>query len=71
MPFAAESPRLGELHNTTGEQIDIGGWFLGDSAGNLQRYEFPPDPVILGGGYFVVGQTEFGFGFAREGTAFS
>ena len=67
LPFSMESLDWVELHNTTTEQIDIGGWFLSDNPDNLRRYEFPPDTVILGGGHLVVDQSEFGFGFAREG----
>ena len=28
-----------ELHNTTDQPIDIGGWFLSDDANNLTKYE--------------------------------
>ena len=35
-----------ELYNTTGDVIDIGGWFLSDDADNLFKYEIAPGTVI-------------------------
>ena len=48
-----------ELKNTTGSNIEIGGWFLSDSDSddaNIKKYEFPADTVILAGGYLVLAQ---------------
>jgi hypothetical protein len=67
-----------ELHNTTSEVIDLGGWFLSDSASDLMRYRIAAGTVIEGGGYLVFGQeATFGntndpgcrvpFGLSRNG----
>ena len=66
LPFGEDLDWV-ELHNTTIAPIDIGGWYLSDRADELQLYQFPADSVILGGGYLVVDQSQFGFGLAREG----
>lgn len=53
-----------ELFNTTGQSINIGGWFLSDDnsdPNSIRKYEIPSDTVILGGGYSVfVQDTSFG-----------
>lgn len=43
-----------ELHNRTGSPVDIGGWFLSDSAVDLAKYRIPPGTVIAAGGFFTV-----------------
>ncbi|MBN2269737.1 MAG: lamin tail domain-containing protein [Sedimentisphaerales bacterium] len=43
-----------ELHNTTGTQIDIGGWYLSDSGYLLQKYQFAPGTKIDAYGYLVL-----------------
>ncbi len=57
-----------ELHNTTDQLIDIGGWFLsddGDDDPNLMKYEIPAGTEIPAGGYIVLNQDEhFGGAFA-------
>ncbi|MCF7733110.1 MAG: lamin tail domain-containing protein, partial [Akkermansiaceae bacterium] len=42
-----------ELHNRTTRPIDIGGWFLSDSAADLAKYRIPAGTVIPGGGHLV------------------
>jgi hypothetical protein len=43
-----------ELHNTTGQTINIGGWFLSDDPLDLKKYEIGlGTPPILSGGYHV------------------
>lgn len=42
-----------ELHNTTDAAINIGGWFLSDSAGDLTKYEIAEGVSIPAGGYLV------------------
>ena len=42
-----------ELHNTTEQPIDIGGWFLSDDANNLTKYEIAAGVGIPAGGYVV------------------
>lgn len=67
-----------ELHNTTGEAIDIGGWFLSDNANDLTRYEFAQATTIPPYGYWVLTEDQhFGnendpgchnpFGLSRDG----
>jgi len=54
-----------ELHNTTGQAVSIGGWFLSDSASNLTKYEIPDGMVIPGYGYVVFYEDQhFGSAFA-------
>ncbi len=47
-----------ELYNTTDEEINIGGWFLSDSADNLQKYEIAAGTVISAHGYIVFTQDD-------------
>ncbi|MFC1634384.1 lamin tail domain-containing protein [Planctomycetota bacterium] len=42
-----------ELYNTTGAAIDLGGWFLSDSIGNLFKYEIAPGTTIGPNEYLV------------------
>jgi hypothetical protein len=53
-----------ELHNTTAQNINIGGWFLSDDnkdPNSIRKYEIPADTVIAAGGYHVFLQaTSFG-----------
>ena len=54
----AHSPAPGgdwiELRNTTGQAIDVSGWFLSDTAQDLRRYPLPADSILAAGGYLVV-----------------
>ena len=50
-----------ELHNTTADAIDIGGWFVSDSEENLQKYEIESPTVIEPDDYIVFSE-EFDFG---------
>ncbi|NLZ07051.1 MAG: hypothetical protein GXY19_17925 [Phycisphaerae bacterium] len=67
-----------ELHNTTDQAIDVGGWFVSDDADDLIRYEIAAGTVIAGNGYLVLREEEtFGnaddpgcrvpFGLSRDG----
>jgi len=50
-----------ELYNTTGDTIDIGGWYLSDSASNLKKYRIATGTTIGSGQYKVFHQsTHFG-----------
>jgi hypothetical protein len=42
-----------ELHNTTNSPIDISGWYLTDSAGNLLKFHIPQNTVIAANDYVV------------------
>jgi hypothetical protein len=42
-----------ELHNTTASAVDIGGWFLSDSRGDLKKYTIPAGTTVPANGYFV------------------
>ena len=48
-----------ELFNQTGEAIDIGGWFLSDSAEMLLKYEIPPGTTMGPGEYMVFDESQF------------
>ena len=43
-----------ELHNTTSQPINIGGWFLSDSSTNLTKYQIAANTTIAAGGYLVL-----------------
>ena len=42
-----------ELHNTTSQAINIGGWWLSDSSANLTMYQIAANTMIAAGGYLV------------------
>ena len=65
-----------ELLNTTNTTIDIGGWFLSDSAGDLQKFQIPPNTLLGAGEFIVFDESEFNSGggandsdFALSGTS--
>jgi len=49
----AGTPDWIELHNTTDQAINLGGWFLSDDADVLTKYEIPAGTVIAADGYAV------------------
>jgi hypothetical protein len=54
-----------ELYNTTGEAINIGGWFLSDDSNDLTKYQIADGTVIAGNGYLVFYQDQH-FGNADD-----
>ena len=48
-----------ELRNLTGQDIDVGGWWLSDDQGTLQKYQLPFPTVVPANGYAVVYETHF------------
>ncbi len=50
---AGSDPDWVELHNTTGQTIHIGGWFLSDDADNLIKYQIAAGTSLPAGGYIV------------------
>ena len=66
----ATSPDWIELHNTTAESINIGGWFLSDDNADdaaKKKYEIPLGTTIAGGGYVVFYQDMHFGNAAAEG----
>jgi len=53
---AGGEPDWIELHNTTNQALDLGGWFLSDDRDNLTKYQNAPGTVIPAGGYLVFDQ---------------
>jgi len=47
-----------ELYNTTRQPIDIGGWYLSDSADNLRKFRIPAGVSIAANGYVVFDEAE-------------
>ncbi|MCY2952159.1 MAG: lamin tail domain-containing protein [Planctomycetota bacterium] len=47
-----------ELYNTTDKDIDISGWFLSDSTGDLQKYKIQPGTKIFKHSYLVFTQAD-------------
>ncbi|MFT5523507.1 MAG: hypothetical protein ACI9HK_001454 [Pirellulaceae bacterium] len=48
-----------ELHNTTGEDINIGGWLLSDNLLNLDKFIVPANTLVPGNGYLVFDENDF------------
>ncbi|MBU0677551.1 MAG: lamin tail domain-containing protein [Verrucomicrobia bacterium] len=48
-----------EIHNTTTNDYNIGGWLLSDQPTALAKYTIPSGTVITGGQYLVIGENEF------------
>jgi len=42
-----------ELHNTTGADINVGGWWLSDTASNYRKFQVPAGTIIPAGQYVV------------------
>ncbi len=61
----AEASDWIELYNTTGEAINIGGWFLSDDGNDLTKYQIADGAVIAGNGYLVFYQDQH-FGNAGD-----
>jgi hypothetical protein len=51
-----------EIYNPTGQGIDLGGWFLSDSASDLKKYRVPDGTFLPAGGYRVSYQAQFNSG---------
>ena len=49
-----------ELFNPTANAVNIGGWYLSDSQGDLKRYRIPDGTIIPAGGFKVFYQNQFG-----------
>ena len=57
-----------ELANTTAQPINIGGWWLSDSATNLTKYQIAPGTTIAAGGYLVLSDSRnYGAGSGDPG----
>lgn len=54
-----------ELKNTTGQAIDVSGWFVSDSLGDLEKYQIAPGTVIAPGGFLMLSWLNH---FGRAGT---
>jgi hypothetical protein len=48
-----------ELHNTTGTNIDVGGWYLSDSPTLPQKFRIAAPSIIPPGGYVVFDESHF------------
>jgi hypothetical protein len=51
-----------ELHNATDSPVDVGHWWLSDSAEHPQKYRIPAGTVIAAHGYWVAYEYQFGAG---------
>lgn len=58
-----------EVQNLTGDDVNIGGWYLSDSQDNLFKYRIPPGTIVPAGGFKVF--YEYQFNFDNPGTPFS
>ena len=58
---AEGAPDWIELHNTSGEPFDVGGWYLSDSKAELTKYRIAEGTIIPPNGYVVFNEdTSFG-----------
>jgi hypothetical protein len=48
-----------EFYNTTGNPINIGGWYLSNSRNDLKRYRIPDNTSVPAGGYVVIYENQF------------
>ncbi|MCX8156387.1 MAG: lamin tail domain-containing protein [Verrucomicrobiae bacterium] len=48
-----------ELHNLTDQPVNIGGWFLSDSKGTLNKYQIPVGTIIPARGFRVFYEYQF------------
>ncbi|MBN2475332.1 MAG: lamin tail domain-containing protein [Pirellulales bacterium] len=48
-----------ELYNTTGEPIDLSGWYLSDSNNDYLKFRIPDGTTIVSGGYVVFDEDDF------------
>ncbi len=48
-----------ELLNTTGATIDIGNWWVSDSAANLLKYQIPAGTMLGAGQFLVLDESDF------------
>ena len=58
------SARWLELYNDSAASTDISGFFLSDSAAELQKYAFPAGSILPARGYLVVTEAQCGLDFA-------
>jgi hypothetical protein len=57
-----------ELYNRGTVTVDIGNWYISDSASQPMRYQFPAGTTVPEGGFLTVDETEFGFAFSSTGS---
>ncbi len=48
-----------ELYNTTGDLVELSGWYLSDARSNYQRFRIPDGTTIPPGGYVVFDEDDF------------
>lgn len=57
-----------ELYNRGPATVDIGGWYLSDTASEPTKYQFPPGTTIEPGGFLCADETELGFALSSTGS---
>lgn len=60
-----------EFYNPSGDDVDIGGWYLSDSQNNLQKYRIAAGTTIPAGGYIVFYEYQFNTDHPGELFSFS
>jgi len=58
-----------EIFNTTGDDVDISGWYLSDSQNDLLKYRLPAGSIVPAGGFKVF--YEYQFNGENPGVPFS
>ena len=48
-----------ELYNSTGDAVDLSGWFLSDAAGDLLKFEIPAGTTLGANQYVVFDENDF------------
>ena len=51
-----------EVRNNSGSSVNVGGWYLSDSADALNRFQIPAGTIISAGGYVVFDENDFNAG---------
>ena len=56
-----------ELHNTTGAEVNISGWFISNTDTNLRRFRVPDNTFVPANEFLVFDEAALGFGLAESG----
>jgi len=59
---SASSEQGIELHNTTGQAIDVSGWFLSNDAAVAKKFRIPDGIILPANGYYWFNQAQFNSG---------
>lgn len=64
-PFAVDNEQWVELHNRSGDAVDVSGWRLSEAV----SFTFPPGSSLAGGGFAIVAGDKAAFDAAHPGVS--